>query len=75
MSPKTILNSPVNGEIQELFKANLIFKVFSRQSSIFKYFSSLCEPWNSKDPGKSVGMRLGCSQMRKVTKSQTHVLA
>ena len=28
-----------------LFKANLIFKDFSRQSCIFKYFSSLCEPW------------------------------
>ena len=30
---------------QVLFKANLIFKDFSRQSCIFKYFSSLCEPW------------------------------
>ena len=29
---------------QVLFKANLIFKDFSRLSSIFKYFSSLCEP-------------------------------
>ena len=28
---------------QVLFKANLIFKDFSRQSCIFKYFSSLCE--------------------------------
>ena len=27
-----------------LFKADLIFKDFSRQSYIFKYFSSLCEP-------------------------------
>ena len=27
-----------------LFKANLIFKDFTRQSCIFKYFSSLCEP-------------------------------
>ena len=27
-----------------LFKANLIFKDFSRQFCIFKYFSSLCEP-------------------------------
>ena len=27
-----------------LFKADLIFKDFSRQSCIFKYFSSLCEP-------------------------------
>ena len=32
---------------QVLFKANLIFKDFSRQSCIFKYFSSLSEPWNS----------------------------
>ena len=31
---------------QVLFKANLIFKDFSRQSCILKYFSSLCEPWN-----------------------------
>ena len=30
--------------IPVLFKANLIFKDFSRQSCIFKYFSSLCEP-------------------------------
>ena len=29
---------------QILFKANLMFKDFSRQSCIFKYFSSLCEP-------------------------------
>ena len=29
---------------QVLFKANFIFKDFSRQSCIFKYFSSLSEP-------------------------------
>ena len=50
--PKTLLNPPVKGKIQGLFKAfecnsstlkaNLIFKDFSRQSYIFKYFSSLC---------------------------------
>ena len=28
---------------QVLFKATLIFNDFSRQSCIFKYFSSLCE--------------------------------
>ena len=28
-----------------LFKTNFIFKDFSRQSCIFKYFSSLCEPF------------------------------
>ena len=28
-----------------LFKADLIFKDFSRKPSKFKYFSSLCEPW------------------------------
>ena len=49
-----MLNPPVNGNIQGLFKAfeslsstfkaNLIFKDFARQSHIFKYFSSLCEP-------------------------------
>ena len=50
-----MLNPPVNGKIQGLFnafgcfqvllKANLIFNDFSRQSCIFKYFSSLCKPW------------------------------
>ena len=30
--------------IEVFFKANLIFKDFSRQSCIFKYFSSMCEP-------------------------------
>ena len=30
--------------LQVLFKANLIFRDFSRQSCIFKYFSSLCVP-------------------------------
>ena len=29
---------------QVLFKANVIFKDFSRQSCIVKYFSSMCEP-------------------------------
>ena len=48
---KTVLNPPVNGKIQGLFKAfecfqvpfkaNLIFKDFSTQSCIFKYFSRL----------------------------------
>ena len=33
---------------QVLFKANFIFKDFSRQSCIFKYFSSLCEPCCSR---------------------------
>ena len=28
-----------------LFNTNFIFKDFSRQSCISKYFSSLCEPW------------------------------
>ena len=53
-SPKTVLNPTVNGIIQGLFKAfesfsstfegNFIFKDFSRQTCIFRYFSSLCEP-------------------------------
>ena len=53
-SPKTALNPPVNGKIQGLFRAfdcfqvlfnaNLIFKDFSRQTCIFKYFSRLCKP-------------------------------
>ena len=30
-----------------LFKADLIFKDFSRKPFKFKYFSSLCEPCNS----------------------------
>ena len=28
-----------------LFKADLIFKDFSRKPSKFKYYSSLCKPW------------------------------
>ena len=32
-----------------LFKADLIFKVFSRKPSKSKYFSSLCEPWFSTE--------------------------
>ena len=31
---------------QALFKANLVFKYFSRQPFFFKYFSSLWEPCN-----------------------------
>ena len=31
-------------DFQGLFKAELIFKDFSRKPSIFKYFSSLCKP-------------------------------
>ena len=51
------LNPPVNGKIQGLFKAyecfsstfqgKFHFQGLSRQSCIFKYFSSLCEPWSS----------------------------
>ena len=51
---KTVFNPLANGKIQGIFKAfkcfqilfktNFIFKDFSRQSCIFKYFSSLCEP-------------------------------
>ena len=47
-SPKTLLNPPVNGKIQEifkpfeffqvLFKVNLISEAFSRQSCIFILF-------------------------------------
>ena len=33
------------GVFQVLFKENLNFKDFSRQSCIFKYFSSMCEPY------------------------------
>ena len=32
--------------LQVLFKADFIFKDFSRQYCIFKYFSNLCEPCN-----------------------------
>ena len=34
-------------DIPVLFKADLIFKYFSRKPSKFKYFSSLCEPCNT----------------------------
>ena len=57
-SPSTVLSSTENRRIQVkdfsrplsffpvLFKADLIFKDFSRKPSKFKYFSSLCEPCN-----------------------------
>ena len=55
---KTVLNPLANGNIQVLSKANFIFKDFSRQSCIFKYFSSLCKPWPfsqlNKPPDTSV---------------------
>ena len=54
---KTVLNPLANGKIkglfnafecfQVLFKANFIFKDVSRQSCIFKFFSSLCEISNN----------------------------
>ena len=64
---KIVLNPLANGKSQGLskplsvfqvfFKANFIFKDFSSQSCIFKYFSSLCEPcvlfyYNRKDVNK-----------------------
>ena len=52
--PKTALDPLANGKFKDfsshlsvfqvLFKVNFIFKDFSRQSCIFKYFSSLCKP-------------------------------
>ena len=52
-----MLSPPINVKIQGFFKAfecfqalfmaNLIFKAFSRQSCIFKKFSSLCQPCTS----------------------------
>ena len=41
------------GDFPVLFKANLIFKDFSRKSSKFKYFSSLCEPCFSFRVGRA----------------------
>ena len=51
----TVLSPTENSRIQGLlrllsyfsviFRADLIFKDFSRKPSKFKYFSSLCEPW------------------------------
>ena len=53
-SLSTVLSPTENSRIQGLsrllsdfpvlFKADLIFKDFSRKPSKFKYFSSLCEP-------------------------------
>ena len=55
-SQKSVLNPPVKGKIQGFFKAfecfssafqdKFNFKDFSRQPCIFKYFSSLWEPWD-----------------------------
>ena len=36
----------VLSDFSVLFKADLIFKDFSRNPSKFKYFSSLCQPWS-----------------------------
>ena len=51
---KTVLNPLPNGKFKDfsrplsvfqvIFKANFIFKDFSRQYCIFKDFSSLCKP-------------------------------
>ena len=53
-----MLNPPVNGKIQVLFKANFILKDFSRQSCVFKYFSSLCEPCNLLVQGNPINLLL-----------------
>ena len=37
-------------DVPVLFKADSIFKDFTRQPKIFKYFSSLCEPWVQSSP-------------------------
>ena len=53
---------------QVLFKASLIFKDFSRQSCIFKYFSSLCESCIVTSVGydeKETNLK-NCSQLNKV---------
>ena len=57
--PETLMNPPVNGKSHGLFKAfecfsstfqsKFNFQNFSRQSWIFKYFSSQCEPWLIKE--------------------------
>ena len=54
VSSSTLLSPTVNSKIQGifmdlsyfpvLFKADLIFKDFTRQPCVVKYFSSLCEP-------------------------------
>ena len=45
-------------DFPELFKADFIFKDFSRKPSKFKYFSSLCEPCNNCR--WNMGSLLGC---------------
>ena len=49
-SLSTVLSPTENGRIQGLFKADSIFKGFSRKPSKFKYFSSLCEPCEGTRP-------------------------
>ena len=50
---------------QVLFKSNLIFKDFSRQSCILKYFSNLWEPWFNIPPtAKETGSHLKVSSDR-----------
>ena len=44
-SLSTVLSPTENSRIQTLFKADLIFKDFSRKPSKYMYFLSLWEPW------------------------------
>ena len=45
-----------------LFKADLIFKDFSRKAYKFKHFSSLCEPWTSININFGVWRHLGMAE-------------
>ena len=44
LSPTEIVEFKLLSDLPVLFKADLIFKDFSRKTSKFKYFSSLCQP-------------------------------
>ena len=57
---------------QVLFKANLILKDFSRQSCIFKYFSSQCEPCKCIDACTCSSFQI-CS-LKKVILSKQRIL-
>ena len=56
-----------------LFKADLMSKYFSRNPSVFKYFSSLCEPLFSLNSKNQMCCLLKQKLKKKIEKSQNLV--
>ena len=56
------------------FKANLIFNAFSRQSCLFKYFSSLCDQISSFWAIENTFLFIDCNLPSKINQLVTSVL-